>query len=288
MISFIFFSIFSSLILIEGQRANFLKEKQYNNGIYFSLFTFLNDMSPEQFKALNGLIDLGVLPIAIREPVNILRNLPARVVYPNPPPNMPQLIPIVSTMINLERDEIKAILKLRYHGALINNVFHMIIKLKMLNKDQLEIIQKSLELEKISEPLDLLKNFRIFFFPFREKLKKLSESRDMPDIVKYVDKIRPFGFGYISKIISDFKLDKYVENKLIINKTEKTMYSTESLSSNSSEFDTTNSVYTTQKPNYSVSGFESLDTSFYDNIPKSSIFHFLIKCFQKFSIRFGD
>ncbi|RNA43095.1 hypothetical protein BpHYR1_032916 [Brachionus plicatilis] len=244
MIRFFIFTFLSSLVIIETRRTDFLNDTRYYKRIYSSLFESLNDMSPEQFKVLHRLIDLGVLPMNIREPVNILRNLPARVIYPHPPRNMPQLISIVSTIMELDMEEIKTILKLKYHGALTNNVLSMVAKLNSLTKEQLDIIQK--------------------------KLKFLSESGDIPDIVKYVDRLKPFGFGHITRIIKEFKLDKIVEDKFTSLKIEQSKHSTEGPSTKISEPDTTksdlNSIYETesasQETTLSFSSIDSQNSSF--------------------------
>lgn len=265
MIRFFIFTFLSSLVIIETRRTDFLNVTRYYKRVYSSLFESLNDMSPEQFKVLHRLIDLGVLPMNIREPVNILRNLPARVIYPHPPRNMPQLIPIVSTIMELDMEEIKTILKLKYHGALTNNVLSMVAKLNSLTKEQLDIIQSTLNTQPISQPLDLLKNFQIFYFINREKLKFLSESGDIPDIVKYVDRLKPFGFGHIIRIIKEFKLDQIFEDKFTSLKIEQSKHSTEGPSTKISEPDTTksdlNSIYETESASQETTlSFSSIDS----------------------------
>ena len=200
-------------------------------------------MTPEQFKGLQKLIDLEVLPEDIREPINILRNLPAKVFYPNLSKNMKRIEPYVSAIINLDMEEIKTVLKLKYHGALTNNVLSLVLELSSLNDEQLKTFQNIFKNQSINNSLDLFENLRIFFLLKKDKLKMLSDCKNISNVAKYLNGLRPFGFGHINRIIKDFNLEKFLRKKLNWSLlSEKINYFTGNSSNQVSELDNTNDL----------------------------------------------
>lgn len=260
MYHFIFCTLFLSyLVTIQGQIINNLQKRQHRNGNYLSLFSFFNEMTPEQFKGLQKLIDLGVLSEDIREPINILRNLPVKVFYPNLPKNMKRLVPFVLAITNLDMEEIKTILKLKYHGALTNNVLSMIVELNSLNDEQLKTFQNILKNESINTPLDLLNNLRIFFLLKKDRLKNVTKNKDISNLIKFMDGLKPFGFGHINKIIKDFNLEKLLRNKF--KSTEKIISHNESSSNQIFESNTTNDLNLSSGIDFSIQEFNFYTTT---------------------------
>ncbi|CAF0814499.1 unnamed protein product [Brachionus calyciflorus] len=259
-----------SFNFLKAKRERLSKKKlEYDDkkDLYQLFFKTLNYLNREHLSVLDKLINLGVLSIDIREPIEILRQIPDNQLFPFPkdvfiPTKVLNSISWIRETMN--KQEMQIILKLFKHASLANTVLGTIDGLKEIDNNQFDLISYQLQLKpSVTNVIDLVINFKEFTHYQKEKLNSLVLLKMLPEFVsKKLNVLEGISQKDIKAIIKDFNLKEIFINKskystilTVITSTslstfklddETSALSTVDLTTNLQESTTTSSVFFTE------------------------------------------